>query len=174
MKKIRVAQIFFDSLSTFNIENDMNWRISIVNNLMSLCFLQKNRFRKTNRKRKNRIIKCDPKNIDAKCILNVVTFKLFNFESKSKFQIRYFFLLKCKQYQYFYCFKNCTLSLKKRLYNFDNKFSLRRHFDRCYIFRSNELRFFSHFEYAIITLNSIMHFKNYAAKIYEIYMFKEM
>lgn len=94
VKKIRVARAFFDLSSTFNVKNDVNWQISIVNDLMSLCFLQKSRFRKINRKQKNKIIECDLKKIDAKCILNVVTFKSFEFESE--FQVRHFFALKCK------------------------------------------------------------------------------
>ena len=165
-KKKCVVQTFFDSSSKINVENDVNWQISIMNDLMSRCFLQKNQFCKTNRQRKNRIIECD---FDAKCIWNVVTFKSFKFESK--FQIRQFFSLKCKQYQCFYCFENRILFLKKRLHNFDNKFLLRRHFDRCHIFRSSEFCFFFYVECAVITLNSMMHFKNHVVKIHEIYMF---
>ena len=122
VKRIRVVQTFFDSSSTLNAEGDVNWRISIVNDSMSLCFLQKGRFRKINRKRKNRIIECDSKKIDAECILNVVTFKSFEFDSKS--QIRHFFSLKCKQYQCLHYLENRKLFLKKRLHNFNNKFSL--------------------------------------------------
>ena len=165
-KKIRIAQAFFDPPSEINAEGDVNWRISIMNDLVSLCSLQKSRFRKTSRQRKNRIIECDS---DAKCIWNAVTFKSFDFESK--FQIRQFFSLKCKQYQCFYCLENRILFLKKRFHNLDSKFSLRRHFDRCHIFWSNEFCPFFHAECAVITLNSMMHFKNHAVKIHGIYMF---
>ena len=64
-KKVRVVQIFFDSSSKINAEGDMNWRISIMNDLISLYSLQKNRFRKTSQQRRGRIIECDS---DADCI----------------------------------------------------------------------------------------------------------
>ena len=139
--------------------------------MMSLCSLQEDRFRKANRKRRGRIIECDFENVDVKYTLNVVTFKSSDSESES--QIRQLFSLKCKEYQCLHCLENRTLSLKKRLHNLSSRFSLRRHFDRCHIFRSGELCPFFNVERAVISLNSMMHFKNHVVKIHEIYMFEK-
>lgn len=37
VERARVAQAFFDPPSAFNAEGDVNWRVSIVNDLVSLC-----------------------------------------------------------------------------------------------------------------------------------------
>lgn len=168
VERARVAQAFFDSPSAFNAEGDVYWRISIVDDLVSLCPLQKGRFRKASRKRRGRIVECDSEKIDAECILNAVTSK--SPESESEPQVRHLFPLKCKQYQCLHCLGNRTLSLEERLHNLGSKFSLRRHFNRCHTFRPDESCPFLHVECAVITLDSMMHFKNHAAKIHGIYM----
>ena len=174
VERARVAQAFFDPPSAFNAEGDVNWRVSIVNDLMSLCPLQEGRFRKASRKRKSRIIECDSEDVDAECTLNAVTSKSSKSESEFEPQVRHLFPLKCKQYQCLYCLGNCTLPLEERLHNLGSKFSLRRHFDRCHTFRPGEPCPFPHSECAVITLNSMMHFKNHAAKIHGIHMPEKM
>ena len=170
VKRACIAQIFFNSSSAFNVENNVSWRVSIVNDLMSLCSLQESRFRKVSWRRRIQVIKCDLKNVDVKYILNAVTFK----SAESESQISHLFSLRCKQYQCLHCLENRSLSLNERLHNLDSKFSLRRHFDRCHIFQSGKFCSFSRFECAVVTLNSMMHFKNHAIKIHEIYMLKKM
>ncbi len=59
VERARFAQAFFDPPSAFNVEGDMNWRVSIVDDLVLLCSLQESRFRKASRKRGSRIIECD-------------------------------------------------------------------------------------------------------------------
>ncbi len=170
VKKARIAQTFFDSSSTFNVDDDVNWRVSIVNDLMSLCSLQESRFRKVSWRWRIRVIKCNLKNVDVKYILNAVIFK----SAESESQISHLFSLRCKQYQCLHCLENRSLPLNERLHNLDSKFSLQRHFDRCHIFQSDEFCSFFRFECAVVTLNSMMHFKNHTIKIHEIYMSKKM
>ena len=174
VEKARVAQAFFDPPSGFNAEGDLNWRVSIVDDLVSLCPLQEGRFRKTSRKRKSRIIECDSEDIDAQCTLNTVTSKSSEPESEPESQVRHLFSLKCEQYQCLYCLGNRILPLEERLHNLGSKFSLRRHFDRCHTFRPGEPCSFPHSECVVITLNSMTHFKNHAAKIHGIYMSEKM
>ena len=94
VKRACIAQIFFNLSSAFNVENDVSWRVLIVNNLMSLCSLQESRFRKVSWRRRIWVIECNLKNVDAKYILNAVMFK----SAESESQIFHLFSLRCKQY----------------------------------------------------------------------------
>lgn len=51
-----------------------------------------------------------------------------------------------------------------------SKYSLQRHFDRRHPFRPRESYSFPQSECAAVTLDSVMHFKNHAVIIHEIYM----
>lgn len=172
VERARVAHAFFDPPSAFNAEGDVNWRVSIVDDLVSLCPLQEGRFRKASRKRRSRIIECDSEDVDAECTLNAVTSK--SSESESEPQVRHLFPLKCKQYQCLHCLGDRTLPLEERLHNLGSKFSLRQHFDRCHTFRPGEPCPFPHSECAVIMLSSMMHFKSHAANIHGIYMSEKM
>ena len=46
IKRSRIAKAFFNSSSTRDAESDVNWRIFIVDDMMSLCIRQKKVFRK--------------------------------------------------------------------------------------------------------------------------------
>jgi len=105
VERARIAQAFFDSPSAFDAEGDVGWRVSIVDDLMSLCSLQEGRFRKVSRRRRIRVIECDLKNVDAKYTLNAVMFK----SAESESQVPHLFSLRCKQYQ-------CLLVLEIAVY----------------------------------------------------------
>jgi len=169
VERSRIAQAFFDPLSALGAEGDVGWRVSIVDDLVSLCTLQEGRFRKASRRRKTRVVESPPDDADVECTLNAVTS-----ESKLKSQVRQLFPLRCKPYQCLHCLGNRTLPLDERLHNLGSKFSLQRHFDRCHTFRPGEPCPCPHPECAAVTLNSMMHFKNHAAKVHGIYMSKKM
>lgn len=73
VERSRIAQTFFDPPSAFGAEGDVGWRVSIVNDLVSLCNLQEGRFRKASRRRKTRVIESYPDDTDAESTLNAVT-----------------------------------------------------------------------------------------------------
>lgn len=110
VERARVAQAFSDPPSAFNAEGDVNWRVSIVDDLVSPCTLQEGRFRKASRKRRSRIIECDSEDVDAEPTLNAVTSK--SSVSESDPQVGHLFPLKCKQYQCLHCLGNRTLPWK--------------------------------------------------------------
>ncbi len=165
-----IAQAFFDPPSAFDAEGDVGWRVSIVDDLVSLCPLQEGRFRKVSRRRRIRVIECDLEDVDAEYTLNAVMFK----SAESESQVPHLFSLRCKQYQCLHCLENRSLPLDERLHNLGSKFSLRRHFGRCHTFRPGESCPFPRPECAAVTLNSMMHFKNHAAKVHGIYMSEKM
>lgn len=151
VERARVAQSFFNLLSAFNAEGDVNWRVLIVDDLVSLCPLQEGRFHKASRKRRSRIIECDSEDVNAEYTLNAVTSKSSKFESESESQVCHLFPLNRKQYQFLYCLRNCTLPLEERFHNLGSKFLLRRYFDHCHTFWPGEPCHFPHSECAVIT-----------------------
>ena len=46
VERSRIAKAFFDPPSTRGIDGDADWRVSIIDNLISLYALQEGRFRK--------------------------------------------------------------------------------------------------------------------------------
>ena len=164
VERSRIAKAFFDPLSTRGAEGDVDSRISIVDDMVSLCIRQEGMFRKARRIRRIQVRESDFDD-GAKCPLNAI-----KSESKSDSSISHLFPVRCKPYQYLYCLGNIDLPLKERLYNLDSKYSLQRHFDRRHPFRPREPCPFPHLEYIAVTLNSVMHFKNYTATVYGIYM----
>ncbi len=164
MKRSRIAKAFFDPPSTHTAKGDMDWRVSIVDNMMSLYIRHKRIFRKARRMRR---IQMRENDFDDKAErpLNAV-----KSESDSDSSISHLFPIRYKPYQCLYCLDNTGLPLKKRLHNLDSKYSLQRHFDRRHPFRPHEPCPFPYPEYAAVTLDSVMHFKNYAAIIHAIYM----
>ena len=164
VERSRIVKVFFDPLSTCGAKNDMDWRVFIVDDMVSLCSRQKRMFRKARRTRKIQARERDSDD-DAKYSLKAV-----KFESESDSSIPYLFPVRCKPYQCLYCLNDTDLPLEKRLHNFGNKYSLQRHFDRRYPFRPREPYPFPHPECAAFTLNNAMHFKNHAATVHGIYM----
>lgn len=59
MKRSRIAKAFFDSSSIRDAEYNVNWRISIVDDIMSLCIRQKKVFRKARRIRRIQVRESD-------------------------------------------------------------------------------------------------------------------
>ena len=37
VERLRIAKAFFDPLSTYSAKDDMDWRVSIVDDIVSLC-----------------------------------------------------------------------------------------------------------------------------------------
>ncbi|MCJ1250100.1 hypothetical protein MMC30_007326 [Trapelia coarctata] len=165
VERSRIANAFFDPPSALraNGHGDVDWRVSIVEDLVSLCTLQEGRFRKARRKQRTQAIKGHPDDLDSDCTSNPV-------KSESESQVHHSFPLKCKPYQCLVCLGNHTLPLDERRHNLGSKFSLQRHFDRSHTFRPGESCPFPHLECAATTLDSLMQFKNHAAKVHGIYM----
>ena len=52
IKRSRIAKAFFDPLSTYDTKDDMDWRVSIIDDMVSLSIRQKGVFRKARRIRR--------------------------------------------------------------------------------------------------------------------------
>ena len=163
VKRSRIAKAFFDSLSTRGIEGDMDCRVSIVDNMVSLYIRQEGVFRKARRIRRIQARESGLNNVERS--LNAV-----KSESESDSSISYLFPVRYKPYQYLYCLGNTDLSLEERLYNLGSKYSLQRHFDRRYPFRPREPYPFPYPEYAAVILDSVMHFKNHTTTVHGVNM----
>ena len=164
VERSRIAKAFFDPLSTCGAKDDMDWRISIVDDMVSLCIRQEGVFRKARRTRRIQARERDSDD-DAERPLKAV-----KFESESDSSIPYLFPVRCKPYQCLYCLGDTDLPLEERLHSLGSKYSLQRHFDRRHPFRPREPCPFPHPECAAFTLDSVMHFKNHAATVHGIYM----
>ena len=46
VERLRIAKAFFDPLSTYGAGDDIDWRVSIVNDMVSLYIRQEGVFRK--------------------------------------------------------------------------------------------------------------------------------
>ena len=164
MERSRIAKAFFDPPSTHGAECDVDWRISIVDDMVSLPIRQEGVFLKARRIRRIQAREADFDD-DAKPPLNTI-----KSESESDSSISYLFPVRCKPYQCFYYLGDTNLTLEERLHNLGSKYSLQRHFDRRHPFRPREPCPFPHPECAAVTLDSVMHFKNHAATVHGIYM----
>ena len=162
VEQSRIVKAFFDPPSTHDAEGDMDWRVSIVDDTVSLCIRQEGVFRRPRQIRRIQVGESDLDD-DAKRPLNTV-------KSESDSSIPHLFPVRCKPYQCLYCLGDTDLPLEERLHNLGSKYSLQRHFDRHHPFRSREPCSFTHPECAAITLDSVMHFKNHAATVHGIYM----
>ena len=163
VERSRIVKAFFDPLSTCGAEDDMDWRVSIVDDMVSLCIRQEGVFRKARRIRRIQARESDLD--DAERPLNAV-----KSESESDSSISYLFPVRCKPYQCLYCLGDTDLPLEERVHNLGSKYSLQRHFDRRHPFRPREPCPFPHPECAAVTLDSVMHFKNHAATAHGIYI----
>ena len=163
VERSHIAKAFFDPPSTLSTHDNLDWRVSIVNDLVSLCALREGHFRKAHSKQKTRATNgySDDYNPD-----NTSDF----IKSGSGSHLPQVFPQRCKPYQCLHCISNHTLPPEERFHNLGSKFSLRRHFSRCHTFRPGQSCPFPHPECATLILNSIMHFKNHAAKVHGIYM----
>ncbi len=164
MQRSRIVKAFFDPLSTRDIEDDVDWRVSIVDDMVSLCIRQEGVFRKARRIRRIHVRESDLDD-NAERPLNAV-----KSESKSDSSIPHLFSIRCKPYQCLYCLGDIDLPLEERLHNLGSKYSLQRHFDRRHPFRPHEPCPFPYPECAAVTLDSVMYFKNHAATVHGIYM----
>lgn len=92
MKRSRIAKAFFDSPSIRDAEYNVNWRIFIVDDIMSLCIRQKEVFRKARRIRRIQVRESDLDG-NAEYPSDVV-----KSESESDSSISYLFPIRCKPY----------------------------------------------------------------------------
>ncbi len=164
MERSRIAKAFFNPPSTRGAEGDVDWRVSIVDDMMSLCIRQEGVFRKARRIRRIQARGNDLDD-DAGRPSNAV-----KSDPGSDSSIPYLFSVRCQPYQCLYCLGDTVLPLEERLHNLGSKYSLQRHFDRRHPFRPHEPCPFPHPECAAVTLDSVMHFKNHAATVHGIYM----
>ena len=162
-ERARIAKAFFDPLSTAVANGNLEWRISIADDMVSLCSRQEGVFRKARRTRRMRTD-------DVGAEPTMPTIKIEP-ESESDSPALVPFPLQCQPYQCLYCLGNVNLPMEERLHNLGSKYSLQRHFDRRqHLFRMGGPCPFPHPECAEVTLDSVVHFKNHAARIHGIYM----
>ncbi len=164
VERSRIAKAFFNPPSTRGAEGNVDWRVSIVDDMVSLYIRQEGRFRKARRIRRIHA-RGSFLNNNAECPLNAV-----KSESESDSSIPHLFPVRCKPYQCLYCLGDTHLPLEERLHNLGSKHSLQRHLDRRHPFRPREPCPFPYPEYAAVTLDSVMYFKNHAAIIHGIYI----
>ena len=163
MERSRISKAFFDPPSTLSTDGNLDWRVSIVDDLVSLCALQEGRFRKARSKQRTQAINDYSEDYDWENTSDFV-------KSGSESHLPQVFSQRCKPYQCLHCISNRTLPSEERFHNLGSKFSLQRHFDRCHTFRPGQSCPFPHPECTTVILNSLMHFKNHAAKVHGIYM----
>ena len=164
IERSRIAKAFFNPPSTRGAEGDLDWRVSIVDDMMSLCIRQEEVFRKARRIRRIQARGNDLDD-DAERPLNAV-----KSDPGSDSSILSPFPIRCQPYQCLYCLGDTDLPLEERLHNLGSRYSLQRHFDRRHPFRPCEPYPFPHPECAAVTLDSVMHSKNHAATVHGIYM----
>ncbi len=164
MERSRIAKVFFNPPSTRGAEGDVDWRVSIVDDMMSLCIRQKGVFRKARRIRR---IQARGNDLDDDAERPLTAVKS---DPGSDSLISHLFPVRCKPYQCLYCLGDTNLPLEERLHNLGSKYSLQRHFDRRHPFRPREPYPFPHPECAAVTLDNVMHFKNHAATVHGVYM----
>lgn len=162
LERARIAKAFFDPPSTCGAEGDLDWRISIVDDMISLCQRQEGIFCKLRRTRR-----MPSSDTDAENTLSTIKTEP---ESDTESSLPPSFRLRCQIYQCLYCLGNADLPLEERLQNLGSKYSLQRHFDRHHPFQSGRPCPFPHPECAAVKLDSVMHLKSHAAIGHEIFM----
>ena len=163
VERSHITKAFFNLLLTLSTDGNLDWRVSVIDDLVSLCALQEGHFRKARSKQRTQAINDYSDDCDSDNTSDFV-------KSGSESYLPQVFPQRCKPYQCLYCISNRTLPSEERFHNLSSKFSLQRHFDRCHTFRPGQPCPFPHPECASLVLNSLMHFKNHAAKVHGIYM----
>ena len=161
-ERSRIAAAF-SSAGLGPMTGDLNWRISIMDDMVSLCTRQERRLRKTYQSRKLHMREYTandseldstsssdrPESSDLQCLV---------------------LPLVCKPTQCLFCLGNTSLPYEERIWKFSTKYSLQRHFDHYHCFKSGEPCPFPHPECARFIPDNKMHFKNHAARVHGIYM----
>ena len=119
MEWSRIAKAFFDPPSTRGADGDVDCRVSIVDDMVSLC-IREGVFRKARRIRRIQARESDLDDVERP--LNAV-----KSESELDSSISYHFPVRCKPYQCLYCLGDTDLPLEERLHNLGSKYSLQRH-----------------------------------------------
>lgn len=161
-ERSRIATAFFDPPSATTADGDVDWRISIVNDMVSLCTRQEGRFRKPPRSWKTQLTGSSPDDADSKPVKSE--------SSESESQVGDLFPLRCKPFQCLHCLGDARLPSHERLRNLGSKYSLRRHFARHHPFQPGKPCPFPQPGCAQVSFNNVMQFKNHAARVHGIYM----
>ena len=109
VERSRIAKAFFDPPSTHDAESDVDWRVFIVDDMVSLCVQQEGMFRKARPIRRTQVRKSYLDD-DVEHPLNAV-----KSESESDSPDPHFFSVRCKSYQCLYCLGDIDLPLEERL-----------------------------------------------------------
>ncbi len=161
-ERARIAQAFFDPLSSAECDGNLDRQISIVDDLVSLCTRQERRPRKPRRSWEDDTATSssdDSTDVDIKSEC-----------SDSDAPVGCQFPLQCQPFQCLHCIGDATLPLHERQHIFGSKHSLQRHFDRHHRFQPGQHCPFPSDECTQLVLESLMHFKNHAAWVHGIYM----
>jgi Protein of unknown function (DUF3435) len=183
MERSRIAKAFFDPPLTRGAKGDVGWRVSIIDDMVSICSRQEGVFRTARRIRRIQVKKGHQDEGGVERRLDAIKSK-----SKSKSEpepvseserepeslVPNLLPLRCKTYQCLYCLGDAALPLKERLHNLGSKYSLQRHFDRRHLFQPGETCPFPHPACAAVPLNNVIHFKNHAATVHGIYMSEKL
>ncbi|KAL2045104.1 hypothetical protein ABVK25_012232 [Lepraria finkii] len=164
-ERARIAKAFFDPPSTTTTEAILEWRISIAEDMVSLCSRQEGIFRKARQMRRIR-----PDDIEAGSNQTIIKTEPDS-DSDSECSLPPSFPLRCKPYQCFYCLSKVGLPMEERRHNLGSKSSLQRHFDRWHpLFQPGRPCPFPHQDSARFTINSVMEFNVHAVKVHGICM----
>ena len=126
-ERSRTTPAIFDLQSVTNADGDMDWWISIVDNMVSLCTREEGRFRKPPRPRKTQLTGSAPEDVESEPAKSKF--------SESESQVAPLFPLRCKTYQCLHYRRNAGLSLHKRRRNLHNKYCLQRRCVRHHVFQ---------------------------------------
>ena len=160
-ERARIAKAFFDPPSTTTTEASLEWRISIAEDMVSLCSRQEGIFRKARQTRRMR-----PDDIEAGSNQTII-----KTEPDSECSLPPSFPLRCKPYQCLYCLGKVGLPMGDRRHNLGSKSSLQRHFDRWHLlFQPGRPCPFPHQDCARFTINSVMEFNIHAVRVHGICM----
>ena len=161
-ERSRIAAAF-SSAGLRPMTGDLNWRISIMDDMVSLCTRQERRLRKTYRSRKLHVMEDTPNNSELDLTSSPIR------PEPSDLQCLVLPLV-CEPTQCLSCLGNTSLPYEERVWKYGSKYSLQCHFDHCHCFKSGEPCPFPHPECARFIPDNMMHLKNHAARVHRIYM----
>lgn len=161
-ERSRIATAVFNPPLAASGDGDVDWRISIVDNMVSLCTRQECQYRKPPRSRKTQLAGNPRDDADTKPVKSE--------SNDSESSVGDLLPLRCQPYQCLHCLGDVRLPLHERQRNLGSKYSLWRHFARHHPFQPGKSCPFPTAECAQVMLDSVLHFKNHAATVHAIYM----
>ncbi|KAI9889352.1 MAG: hypothetical protein M1814_005520 [Vezdaea aestivalis] len=156
-ERSRIAKAFFESPAELKHGDKHARRVSIINDLVSLCSLRERR--PPHKPRRQRVVN------------TLASHDQLDLESESSIREIDTYPIICDSLQCLFCLGDKGLSSKDRCQRYKSKFSMQRHVGKhLELYQPDESILCPHPRCHGILLNSAMHFKNHAARVHKIYM----